>query len=122
MSVADVWNIVRRKRKGLTAGKQQGKVRVDLNFGKSPPEQSLKSTWAKIKVKTKKNDSIKNRKTQTRVDWENGDIVLIKAFSKATRKLVGEGKLSTIKIKNTADYKEILRIIKEGRPREIMVA
>ena len=53
---------------------------------------------------------------------KHGDMELLKVFSKATRALVATVKLSTAKIMNTADMKEIQRIIKEGHPRQLMVA
>ena len=52
----------------------------------------------------------------------NALMELLKVFSKATRAFVATVKLSTAKIMNTADMKEIQRIIKEGHPRQLMVA
>ena len=50
-----------------------------------------------------------------------GDIALVRLFSKKSKQLVKEYTLANVGINNTADMKEVQKIIREGRPRTYSV-
>jgi len=66
--------------------------------------------------------------TQTKIERlrnemiaEHGDVTLLKCISKETRNVVSTVTLSNASIKNTADMKEVQKIVKSGKPREVFV-
>ena len=63
------------------------------------------------KIETKMNELLR----------EHGDIDLVVYHNRATNDVVGKYKMSNIPVRNTADFKEVERIIKEGAPRHIKV-
>ena len=63
------------------------------------------------KIETKMNELLR----------EHGDIDLVVYHNCATNDVVGKYKMSNIPVRNTADFKEVERILKEGAPRHIKV-
>ena len=63
------------------------------------------------KIETKMNELLR----------EHGDIDLVVYHNRATNDVVGKYKMSNIPVRNTADFKEVERILKEGAPRHIKV-
>ena len=66
--------------------------------------------------------------TQTKIEnkmnellRQHGDIDLVVYHNRKTGAEVGRWKLSNIPIKNTADFREVERILKEGAPRHIKI-
>ena len=52
---------------------------------------------------------------------EHGDVVLLKYVNKANDAVVSTITLSNAKIKCTADMKDVQKIVKTGKPRELYV-
>lgn len=65
----------------------------------------------KSKIETKMNELLR----------QHGDIDLVVYNDRKTGEEVGRWKLSNIPIKNTADFREVERILKEGAPRHIKI-
>ena len=52
---------------------------------------------------------------------QHGDIDLIVYHDRKSGKEVGKYKMSNVPVRNSADFKEVERIIKEGPPRHIKI-
>ena len=52
---------------------------------------------------------------------QHGDIDLVVYHDRKTGNEVGRWKMSNVPIKNTADFREVERILKEGAPRHIKI-
>lgn len=63
------------------------------------------------KIETKMNELLR----------QHGDIDVVVYHDRRTGKEVGRWKMSNIPIRNTADFRELERILKEGAPRHIKV-
>ena len=66
--------------------------------------------------------------TQTKIERlrnemiaEHGDVTLLKCINRETRAVMSTISLSQAKIKNTADMKDVQKIVKSGKPREVYV-
>ena len=51
----------------------------------------------------------------------HGDIVIMRLYSRKDRSLLKEVMLSEITLRNTADVKDLQKLIKERKPRSIVV-
>lgn len=63
------------------------------------------------KIETKMNELLR----------QHGDIDVVVYHDRRTGKEVGRWKMSNIPIRNTADFRELERILKEGAPRHIKI-
>lgn len=63
------------------------------------------------KIETKMNELLR----------QHGDIDLVVYHDRKTGAEVGRWRLSNIPVKNTADFREVERIIKEGAPRHLKI-
>ena len=66
--------------------------------------------------------------TQTKIERlrnemiaEHGDVTLLKCINRETHAVMSTVTLSKASIKNTADMKEVQKIVKSGNPREVYV-
>lgn len=63
------------------------------------------------KIETKMNELLR----------QHGDIDLVVYYDRKTGNEIGRWKMSNVPIKNTADFREVERILKEGAPRHIKI-